>query len=98
MILPSPIPPATEDSSDLTDEEIAQAIDTETEVDFSKHLAGELSAGHASVGKGDARHALLRHELRRRGSALFWRVYLGCPGEPNKVLVYKVPWLQRGQE
>lgn len=95
MFLPPTIPPA-EDSPDLTDEEVAHAIATESEAQFTQILAGELSAGHASVGKGDARYALLKHDIRRRSGNLFWRVYLGCPGEPDKVLVYTANWLQRG--
>ena len=91
-------PPPLEDSNDLTDEEVERALDTESEDDLAKKLAGLVSPGQASVGKSDARYALKRYELRRRNPDLFWRVHLGCPGEPDKVLVYRVNWYARGQE
>lgn len=93
-----PGPPPAEDSEDFTDEEANAAVATATESELARLLALELSPGHASVGKQDARFALKKHELRRRNGHLFTRVHLGCPGEPDKVLVFKIDWLQRGQE
>lgn len=92
------MPPPEEDSEDLTDEEIENAIETESEDDMAKKVVAELSPGHASLGKSDARYALHRQELRRRKPHLYNRVSLCCAGEPDKVLVYRVDWLQRGQE
>lgn len=96
-ITPS-MPPPEENSPDLTDEEVSQAVPTTSESEFTKLVAAELTPGHASVGKGDARYALHKHELRRRTPNLYWRVYLGCPGEPDKVLVYQVDWLLGGKK
>jgi hypothetical protein len=92
------LPPPEEDSEDLTDEEIQRAIETQNEDDMAKLIARELSPGVASLGKADARYALHRQELRRRRPHLYNRVSLCCAGEPDKVLVYRVDWLQRGQE
>lgn len=90
-------PPPTEDSEDLTDIEIKGAVHTENEKHLAKLLVTELSPGQASVSKQDARYAMHRHELRRRAPHLYYRAHLGCPGEPDKVLVFEIDWLQRGQ-
>ena len=92
MFLPA-MPPPNEDATDLSDEEVQRAVLTESEAELTRHLIEELTPGHASVGKSDARFSLKRQELRRRSPNLYWRAYLGCPGEPDKVLVYQVNWL-----
>ena len=93
QFVPPSIPPPNQDSEDLTDHEVSEAIITGDEKEFHNLLFTELRPGVASMGKGDARYALHRTELRRRGDDLYWRVYLGCPGEPDKILVYQVNWL-----
>jgi hypothetical protein len=77
--------PPLEDSEDLTDAEIERAVSTANAGDLSKAIVGEL--------KRDVRFALRHHELRRRGSNLFWRTRLVTDKEPDRVLVYKVNWL-----
>jgi hypothetical protein len=90
-------PPPVEDSEDLSDEEVRGAVVTTDEQHLAKLIATELSPGHASVGKQDARYALTRHELRRKAPHIYYRAHLGCPGEPDKILVFRIDWLQRGQ-
>jgi hypothetical protein len=90
-------PPPAEDSEDITEEEVQGAVVSDDEQHLAKLLATELLPGHASVGKQDARYAMTRHELRRRSPHLYYRARLGCPGEPDKVLVFQIDWLQRGQ-
>lgn len=87
------IPPGTEDSVDLTDPEVESAVPTESSEQLVQLLVRALSPGEASIGKGDARYALEKHEVRRRSPSLFLRSYLVCPGEPPKVLVHRVDWL-----
>ena len=90
-------PPPDEDSEDFTKEEADQAVETFSEESFAKMVAMELLPGHASVGKQDARYAMKSRELKRRDGVLYCRIHLGCPGEPDKVLVYRVNWLQEGK-
>jgi hypothetical protein len=92
--LPTVLPP-DEDSLDLSEEEIKHAIITSNEHELAKLIAAELIPGHASVGKSDSRYSLHRQELRRRTPHLYNRVSLCCTGEPDKVFVYQIDWLQR---
>lgn len=96
-LLPTTEPPE-DDSEDLTDEEVERSTPTRDESEFTRLVAKELTPGQASIGKSDARYALHRQELRRRHPHLYCRVSFCCPGEPDKVLVYQIDWLQRGQE
>jgi hypothetical protein len=91
------IPPGSEDSTDLSDPEVESAVSTESSNQLVQLLVRALSPGEASLGKGDARYALAKQEVRRRSSHLFLRSYLVCPGEPPKVLVHRVDWLQPTQ-
>jgi len=95
--LPSTIPPPEEDSEDLMDEEVEHSIETDSEADLAKKIAAELSPGHASIGKGDARYSLHKQELKRKQGHIYCRTSLCCPDEPDKVLVYRIDWLTRGQ-
>ena len=94
-LLPSE-PPPVEDSEDFTEHEAVTAILTENETDFAKKLVEELSPGHASISKQDARYTMTSRVLRRKSNILYCRVHLGCPQSPDKVLVYQINWLQRG--
>lgn len=78
--------PPKEDSADLTDEEIAQAIVTTSHKELAQHLIEELRRRDGLVVKS--------HELRRRGENLFWRTHLVfTPDEPDRVLLFRVDWL-----
>jgi hypothetical protein len=89
-----PSMPPDEDSLDLTDSEVSSATVTTDFNQLAQLLVRALSPGEASVGKGDARYALGGHEVRRRRPHLYLRSYLVCPGEPQKVLLHRVDWLQ----
>lgn len=81
--------PPTEDSPDLTDDEIEQAVDTKGMEDLARLIAQEH--------RHDPDFIVAGHELRRRGEDLFWRVrYSGPDPEPDKVLVFKVNWIGHG--
>lgn len=92
------IPPLeAEDASDLSDHEISRALETDDSAHLTTLLARAVSPGEASVGKADARYAVARQEVRRRKPHLYLRTTLVCPGEPAKVLVHRVDWLQQPQ-
>lgn len=81
--------PPKEDSEDLTDEEIAQAVPTQDAKELAQHLIEELRRREGL--------AVQRHELRRRGEHLFWRSHLVVgPAEPERVMIFKVDWLGGG--
>lgn len=77
--------PPTEDSPDLTDEEIERAVFTRDSDELARHLADEI--------RRSTKFAVNRYEIRRRGEHLFWRIRLVAPKEPDKVLVFAVDWL-----
>lgn len=87
-------PPSDEDSKDITEVEVSHAVITTSEDEFKRMLVQELSPGMASISKQDARYASRSYELHRKKPHLYCRVRLGCPGEPDKVLVYQVDWIQ----
>lgn len=76
--------PPKEDSNDLTDDEVAQAVPTRSYGELAKLLTDEL---RRCPGVG-----VKAHERRRRGEDLFWRTRL-TGAEPERVLVFKVNWL-----
>lgn len=92
--LPTLPAPEAADAADLSDYEVERAVETSDSEQLIGLLARALSPGEASIGKGDARYALAKQEIRRRRPHLFLRSTLVCPGEPPKVLVFRVDWLQ----
>lgn len=74
-----------EDSVDLTDAEVGNAIATSSEQHLARHLTEALTSG-CSLGV---------REIRRRRPHLYLRCLMVCPGGPPKVLVYCVDWLQK---
>lgn len=92
--IPTLPPPEQEDAVDFSDVEVMGAVETRDSTHLAELLVQALSPGQASVGKGDARYALSKHEVRRRKPHLYLRTTLVCPGEPNKVLIHRVDWLQ----
>lgn len=86
--------PPRDDSEDLTDEEIAGAVDTDGPETLARLIGQEVRHDPESTESGGWTVKL--HELRRRGEDLFWRSRLVSTQEPDKVLVYRVNWLQGG--
>lgn len=75
--------PPKEDSDDLTDDEVAAAIETKDSSGVVQRLRGEII---------ETTFTVKAHELRRRGDSLFWRVRL-VAGDVEKVLVFRADWL-----
>ncbi len=75
--------PPKEDSEDLTDEEVAGALEAKTSSDVARRVQQEIL---------DSSFTIKAHELRRRGESLFWRVRL-VDGAVEKSLVFRVDWL-----
>jgi len=92
--IPTIPPPGQEDAIDLSDHEVMGSVYTPDSAHLADLLVRAVSPGEASVGKGDARYAVSKHEVRRRKPHLYLRTTLVCPGEPNKVLLHTVDWLQ----
>ena len=93
--IPTIPPPEEEDSPDLSDQEVESATNTSSDKELARLLVQALSPGEASVDKGTARYVLARQEVRRRRPHLYLRSLLVCPGEPPKVLVYRIDWMDQ---
>lgn len=89
--------PVLGDSPDLTDQDIATAVETTS----AKHLAvlvAEASVERTLGVEGDSlRYSVRKHEIRRRGTNLYVRSsFVRSDGVP-KVLVYRADWLHEPQ-
>lgn len=71
--------PPLEDSPDLTEEEVAQAIGTTSVEDLVAAVKRKLTPGEA----------VARYELRRQGENLYFRVRLAA----DRVLTFRTNWL-----
>jgi hypothetical protein len=80
----APAAPPEEDSEDLTDEEIGQAIHTRSAGEVATKLKVELLPGSS----------ISQHELRRRKPHLYWRIRLRLASGEEKMIVYLADWLQ----
>lgn len=85
-------PPPEEDSLDLTDAEIAAAVETKDSTDFIRLLEENIRP----YLRPNVAGAIKSHELRRRKPHLYCRTRLALDGEPDKVLLFRVDWLQNG--
>ena len=84
----SPIEPLIEDSEDLTDFEVLNSIETTDEAHWAALIAREtMNGGFKSI----------KHELKRRRPHLYSKTYLKGVGIQDKVLLFRIDWLQRGQ-
>ena len=83
-----PAAPPEEDSEDLTDEHVAQAVETKGPDDLVERMK-LLSC--ATCG---ARFATLNHALRRRAPHLYSRTEAKCAAGHAEVRVYRVDWLK----
>lgn len=81
--------PPKEDSQDLTDEEIALSVPTHNLEDFVRALEESLRP----LIRPNVSGAIKSHDLRRRGDSLYCRTRVLFDGEPEKVLVFKVDWM-----
>jgi hypothetical protein len=84
--------PEEEDSPDLTDEEIEGAVDTVDSNSFVRLLEEALRP----LIRPNVSGTIRRQELRRRRPHLYCRTTLAIDGEPDKVLLFRVDWLQHG--
>jgi len=91
LLDPNTTPPA-EDSPDLTDDEIKGATQTSDSNDFVKAIEEVLRP----QGRPNVSGSIQRHELRRRAPHLYCRTRFNFHGEPDKVLLFQVDWLQHG--
>lgn len=82
-----------DDSHDLEDNEIARAVITLDFEQLAQLLTGALEPGDATVGS-ETRYSVTRHEIRRRSPHLYLRSYLVREGEPERVLVHQIDWVE----
>ena len=82
-------PPPLEDSEDFTLEEAEAAVPAKTSIEVIRAAEREAEAlpGRA-----------IRYELRRRKPYMYCRTLIGTPGNPDKVLVFRLDWLKEIQD
>lgn len=82
--------PPEEDSPDLTDEEIEGAIKTHDSNSFVKALEEIIRP----LVRPNVGGTIVKHELRRRSPHLYCRTRIALDGEPDKVILLEIDWLQ----
>jgi hypothetical protein len=82
--------PPKEDSIDLTDGEISLAVPTKNMEDFVRALEEELRP----LVRPNVGGTIKSYDLRRRGDNLYCRAKVLLDGEPDKVLVFQVDWME----
>lgn len=82
-----------EDSADLTDQEVRSAVETVDFEQLAQLLSRALAPESPSVGEC-GRYSVARHEIRRRRPHLFLRSYLFRPGEPERVVLHRIDWVE----
>jgi hypothetical protein len=87
LALASFLPPPDEDSKDLTDREISEAIPALSWKDVAKEIVETLR-------KVGSEFYVSGYEMRRRNGRLYWRTRLIAHGEPDIVLVFRADWLK----
>lgn len=79
-----------EDSEDLTDAEIAEAVSVAGPTDIVDHLAGL----RCQTCEGEGKLHVLAHVFRRRKPHLYWRVTLGCKnGHQQHAKMFLTDWI-----
>ena len=78
-----------DDSTDLTDEEVAGATVTNNYGDLRKALI-HFSCPHCSDGQMIPR----KHALRRRKPGIYWRITLGCESGHEVVKTFRADWVE----
>jgi hypothetical protein len=76
-----------DDSDDLTDEEVARAVNTADTHDLSTRIVVVLRESPGTQ--------LEKHELRRRKPHLYWRARLRSPTGEERVMVFVADWLKQ---
>lgn len=92
MLLETSAIPADEDSADLTDAEIEGAVETTD----SNHFVQSLEEAIRPNIRPNVAAAVQSYELRKRKPHLYCRARVALDGEPDKVLLFRVDWLQHG--
>lgn len=82
--------PADEDSDDFTGEEAEAAILTGNSGEFVQAIEEAIRP----LVRPNVGATVQSYELRRRDKKLFCRTRIAFDGEPDKVLVFQVDWLQ----
>lgn len=77
-------PPEHEDAADLTDQEVASAVETQSLRDLVDSLTRAITASG---------YTLSRQELRRRKPHLYLRSTLVRAGAPERRVIHRVDWL-----
>lgn len=77
-----------QDSEDFGPEEAERATVTEGPDDLVQRLMKHVRGNRV------AKFALQSHELRRRDQHLYYRVRMVATQEPDKVLIFRVDWIQ----
>ena len=80
--------PPQEDSDDFTDSEAELATLTKNSEDFVQRIMKQVRGSKVS------KFTLQSHELRRREGHLYCRVRMIANQEPDKVLIFRVDWVQ----
>ena len=76
------------DSDDFGSEEAERATVTEGPDDLVQRLMKQVRGNQV------AKFTLKSHELRRRERHLYYRVRMTATQEPDKVLIFRVDWMQ----
>lgn len=87
LALASFLPPPDEDSKDLTDREISEALPAPSWRDVAKRISETLQ----EVG---SEFHVNGYEMRRKNGSMYWRTRLIAHGEPDIVLVFRADWLK----
>lgn len=91
---PDPIP--EEDSEDLSNDEIAHAIPTQT-VQTVIEVVSAFCEGCPKCPDSNVRMSVTEHALRRRRPNLFWRVTFKCRNGHDEQVTFKVNWMKKGE-
>jgi hypothetical protein len=78
-----------EDSEDLTNMEILEAVPTSEVDDVIRHLQAKKCPACA------ARNLVAGHALRRRAPHLYWRVGLRCANGHELQVTFQTDWIKR---
>lgn len=82
-------PPPEDDSEDLTDPQVAQAVETKS----AEHLAEHLTLLSCTI-CGARPELWISHALRRRAPHLYSRTHVRCPAGHEETYVFTVDWLK----
>jgi hypothetical protein len=84
--------PTENDSPDFTEEEATGALLTGNSSEFVQALEEAIRP----LVRPNVGATIQNYDLRRRNKTLYCRTRIAFDGEPDKVLVFQVDWLQNG--